>query len=409
VSRGSLVRDRDFGLLVGAVWLSAAGDFVAIVPLALHVQERTASGPAVAALFIALWLPVVLLAGHAGLIVDRLNARKLLAVMSCVQAAIAVGLAFSSALTPILVLTALLGTCFAVSQPAEFALVPAVAGRERLGEANGYVETARYVGFTVGPLLGGALAASGGMRLAMLVNAASFVALAVAALVIRARFRAADEADEPSGAGRARDGIAFLLREPGLRLVMVALFVQLVFMSTTIPAEVFFVKDVLGAGDLGYGGLLAIWTLGMAVGALILARRVRPAHLVAGTLAAIVVQGLGLGLPPLWLSLTFLLAVSLVGGLGHGLKNTLARTLIHERVPDRLHGRAFAAYNGLRNGAEMAALAGGGVLVALIGARWTLLIAGWFPIAIGLAALAVHRRMRRDAIDVPEAAGVPVP
>jgi MFS family permease len=154
-------------------------------------------------------------------------------------------------------LTALLGTCFAVSQPAEFALIPAVAGRDRLAGANGYVETARYVGFAVGPILGGALAASGGMRAGMLANAASFVALAAVGLVLRIGARE-PEAEPDGTTPRARDGIAFLFGEPVLRLVMVALFVQLVFMSTTIPAEVFFVKDVLGAGDLGFGALYAI-------------------------------------------------------------------------------------------------------------------------------------------------------
>ena len=48
------------------------------------------------------------------------------------------------------------------------------------------------------------------------------------------------------------------------------------------------------------------------------------------------------------------------GGVAHGVKNVLLRTLIHERVPDALRGRAFAAYNGARNGAELGALALGG-------------------------------------------------
>jgi hypothetical protein len=45
---------RGLALLTGAVGLSALGDWLAIVPLALHVQERGESGVAVAALFIAL-------------------------------------------------------------------------------------------------------------------------------------------------------------------------------------------------------------------------------------------------------------------------------------------------------------------------------------------------------------------
>ena len=75
------------------------------------------------------------------------------------------------------------------------------------------------------------------------------------------------------------------------------------------------------------------------------------------------------------------------GGVAHGLKNVLLRTLIHERVPEALRGRAFAAYNGARNGAELGALALGGLVVGAFGARTGLLVSGLGPAAIGLACL----------------------
>ena len=68
------------------------------------------------------------------------------------------------------------------------------------------------------------------------------------------------------------------------------------------------------------------------------------------------------------------------------LKNVLLRTLIHERVPEALRGRAFAAYNAARNGAELGALALGGLVVGAIGARVALLASGLGPALIGLAA-----------------------
>jgi MFS family permease len=91
-----------------------------------------------------------------------------------------------------------------------------------------------------------------------------------------------------------------------------------------------------------------------------------------------------------------------VGGLAHGTKNVLVRTLIHERVPSSLHGRAFAAYNGLRNAAELVALVAGGLLVSAIGARWTMLLAGAIPMVAGLVALVVARS-RLTEETVPEA------
>ena len=72
------------------------------------------------------------------------------------------------------------------------------------------------------------------------------------------------------------------------------------------------------------------------------------------------------------------------GGVAHGLKNVLLRTLIHERVPEALRGRAFAAYNGARNGAELGALALGGLVVGAFGARAALLASGLGPALIGL-------------------------
>jgi MFS family permease len=391
------MRDRE--LLAGAVGLSALGDFLGIVPLALHVQERTGSGIAVAALFIALWTPSALLGAPAGLLADRVESRRLLRDVSLAQAAVALALAFAyGGLLPILVLTALLGVGVAVAQPAEFALVPAIAGAGGVGAANGRIEAARYLGYTVGPVLGGLLAAAGSTRIALLVDAASFLAVALAAQALRAQReprRAAERTSE-----RAREGIAFLLRDGVLAPVIVAAFVSLLFMTASATAEVFFAKDVLHAGDAGYGTLMTLWTLGMVAGSALVATRMPAARYAGVALGAMAVQGAGLALPTLWLVLPFALAAYLVGGVGHGTKNVVMRTLIHTRVPDELRGRAWAAYSAGRNGAELVALVGGGLLVAALGARWTLLLAGALPVVA--AAYAALRRARPAATRVSD-------
>jgi len=377
----SLFRDRDFRLVAGSVGLSALGDWVAIVALGLHVKDVTDSGFAVAALWICLFGPSVLVAGWAGLVVDRVEATRLLAGVSAVGTVAAVAVAFNDAVAPVLVLTAVLGVVFATSSPAEFSLVPPLAGKNRIQEANGHIETARYIGFGVGPLLGGFLFAAGGLELAMLVDAATFAFVAVAALSLRVR-RDPGALGESERAPRARDGIAFLFRDRTLALVMTVAFGSLLFMSAVWVAELFFVGDVLGRGEVSYGAWLSIWTAGMAAGAMLLSRRVPAAMVAAVGLGAVAVQGAGLALPALWLSFALLLFGGLIGGTAHGVKNVMFRSLIHVRVPDSLHGRAFAAYNGIRNTAELGAFAAGGVLVALIGARGTVAYAG------GLSALA---------------------
>ena len=114
---------------------------------------------------------------------------------------------------------------------------------------------------------------------------------------------------------------------------MSVVFVTLLFMTASVTAEVFFLKEDLEVSDAVYGLVFGAWTIGMIVGALVVARRVPRASLALGVLVATLVQGAGLGLPTAWLVVPFGAAMWFIGGVGHGTKNTLARTLIQERVP----------------------------------------------------------------------------
>jgi MFS family permease len=394
-------RSRDLRLLAGAAGISALGDFMAIFPLVLHVQQRTGSAFAVSALIFALWGPVVLAAGVAGALVDRFENRRVLIVVSLGQAAtVSAMLAGMDSLWALLPLMVLLGFGVAVSQPAEFALVPAAAGPDTdAARANGLMETTRSIGFTAGPVVGGALGAAGLLWLALALNAVSFVLVAVAAAAIRAQ-RRPDQSAEPQASGRARDGFAFLVRERDIAITLGGAVAALAVFSISATAEPFFVTDTLRAGSLGYGVLLTSWTLGMAAGAAGLAHRVGRSQLAAGALAAVGLQGVGIA----GASVASVLGVALIGfvfgGVAHGVKNVLLRTLIHERVPDALRGRAFAAYNGARNGAELCALVLGGVAVGALGARTALLLAGLGPAAIGVGSLLLLVTRRRVAVAI---------
>jgi hypothetical protein len=140
--------------------------------------------------------------------------------------------------------------------------------------------------------------------------------------------------------------------------------------------------------------------VGMVCGATAVARRV-PARLAAGAaLVALAAQGAGMGIQTTWAILPLAFAGYLLGGLGHGVKNVLLRTLIAARVPDAFHGRAFAAYNAARNAAELGAVGGGGLLVTALGPRAALLLAGLGPV---LAAVTGLIRLRERPVSVDSA------
>ena len=381
----SALRLRDVRLLVCATGVSAVGDAALWILLALHVGA-TGSPLAVSALFLCLWGPVVALGGVAGRLVDRHENRRLLILVSLGQAVVVAAMALSLGSLPVLLgLCVLLGAGVAISSPAEFALVPAAAGEARVAAANGHVEAARGLGATAGPLIGGGLAAAGWYEAGLLLNAASFAAVALAGVALQAR-RAPSGAHAPA---QEHGGLAVLLGDRTLAVTLGASIVALLFFTISVAAEVFFVADVLHAGPAVFGVLMTAWTLGMVGGAVGLARRVPRTALATAALACVAAQGAGLLGAALGATILLALAGLLAGGVAHGAKNVLLRTLIHERVPEASRGRAYASYNALRNGAELGALSAGGVLVGLAGAQTAMAVSGAVPLVIGLAALAV--------------------
>jgi MFS family permease len=273
-----------------------------------------------------------------------------------------------------------------------------VAASRSLQATNSTVETARTLGFTVGPVCGSLLVAAGGTSTAMLIDAASFVVIALAGLSLSVRRTAGKEHDEERR--RARDGIGFLFGDRLVALMVVVVFVSLLFMSASIPADLVYTEDVLGVQDIGIGVVLSAWTLGMLVGSNVIARRISLAGLATAAFVGVVVQGIGKFVAPFWLVFAFMIVAYFVGGLGHGVKNVASRTLIHARIPPERHGRAFAAWNGVRNAAELGALAVGGLVVGAIGSRSTLWLAGGLSALAGVVGLAILTAWRGRA---PEA------
>ena len=376
------VRDWHLRLLAGAIAVSAIGDWVAIIALGFRVNDHMQGS--VAFLFICLWAPLAILAGHVGVLVDRVETRSLAVLSGVFQAVVAAALAFASSFSSTLLLAFVLGVGVAVSSASEFALVPLVAGSRSIGRANGLVESARGLGFVAGPAVGGLVAGGAGTKYAMLADAASFLLIAGVLALLPVRRRVEHHVDEKP---RARDGARLLFAERVLAITIGTGAVGLVFMSASIPGDFAYVTDSLHGGKLALGVVVSVWATGMIVASTMLAPRITAAGIATATLIGAAVQGLAKFVVPFWQLYVVMLVAYAIGGMAHGVKNTGFRTLIHQRVAPRAHGRAFAAFNGLRNAAELAALAAGAGLVATVGGRGTLWIAGGVSAVAALVGL----------------------
>jgi MFS family permease len=390
-----LLRGRDFRLLVLSNGLSSFGDELALVALTIKVADLTGSGLAIAGLLLVGILPMVLFAPVAGALVDRTETTGTLAIASLLQAAIALGLAFSQALWLILVLSFLLGTVASVASPAVFALVPKAVDEEDLTPANARMETARYVGMVAAPIAVAALAGQLGdaSPVPLVVDAVTFlvIASAAASLSIRRPPAAEEPGEGERRRGEFRRGFAFVRRDPVLLIAIVVLAFTVLFAVMDNVAEIFFARnpDLLDAGNWGYGALAAAWLLGMVAGATLIAGRLPDARLAPSILVSSVVLGLAVAVAAASANIWIALPLFFVAGMGNGTGSVAIRSLIHHRAPDQVRGRVFAVYLGLATAGQLGATALGGVLVGGEGARaqQTLIIGGLGAFSVGVLGL----------------------
>ncbi len=381
-----LLRLRDFRLLVLSNGLSSLGDELALIALTIKVFDVShGSGIAVAAVLLAGVVPLVVFAPLSGLIVDRTETTGTLAIASAIQAGIAVALAFAHPVWLIVLLCFLLGSVASVASPAVFAIVPSAVDEEDLTEANANMETSRYIGMVLGPILAVAFAKG-----ALLVDAVTFLVITSAAASLTVR-RPPEPAPEGGRAkGEARQGFAFIRRDRVLLIGVVAISFAVFFGTVDSVAEVFFARDpaLLDAGNWGYGGLAAAWLIGMVIGAGWISRRIPQDRLAPSLLLATVGGGtavaIAAGFPAIGLAMIMFVA----GGIANGVASVSVRSLIHHRVPGDLRGRAFAAFFALAFAGQVVATALGGVLLATLpSSQDVLLIGGFGSIVVGLIGL----------------------
>jgi MFS family permease len=385
---------RDASWVVVAKSLSWLGDEVATVALMLRLQSHGQGAGAVSALLIANALPIVLLSGVVGRLVDRYDNQRLLVISSLAQAATCVALASVTATPAVLGLVALLGAGQAVNGSCWQALLAAIASGDALTRAIGRAQAGQTVAGIVAPALSGLLVGLYGARVPLLLDAAAYVLVTLVALAIATR-RAVGAA---VAGERRRGGLAIVRGDAVLRplFILLALFILLGCMVNVV--EVFLIRETLGASTTWYGLAGASLSAGAFVGAL-LGGRLRGAAALArgfvGSAIALAVGLVGVGLVP---SVGWVLPAVAVVGLMNGVLNVTLSSLAMGRTLADERGRVGALLTGVASGTQIFAFAVGGALAAVFAPRDIFVTAGVLGVCVPVL---LGRRLIRGATAAP--------
>ncbi|WP_438488265.1 MFS transporter [Streptomyces sp. S186] len=388
-------------VVAGAYGLSSMGDQVAVVSLTLRLHDQGQPGWVISTLVMASVVPVVVVGPFAAPLVDRVESRRLIVIVTALQTMVAVGLAMADDVAATVGLLILLGVGLALVSPALQLLVPQLDGHDQAARGYARLETFRTGGNIAGPALAGVLVAQFDGRIALLVNAATFAVMTVAFLLLPVRRDPVSESDGRSGNGwltQVHQGIGVLTGDRLLRSAIGTLACAIVFTAMLNVARVFFIRDNLHASDAGYGWLVTAHTLGMLLASLLLAGRIplrwQPRILVGAGCLMGTALFVSAGVPVF----TVALAAFVLTGMANSLQGLAIRNLIHDRVPREVRGRAFASSGAALNGANLTGTALGGPAAGLLGGAGALQLAGAGTLVASLIAVPVLIRVPQAAI-----------
>ncbi len=380
-----LFRIRNVRVFVSGWTASVFGDWAMFIVLGVWTKDLTGSNSAAGLVFFALTLPA-LFSPFAGLVVDRLPRRPLLAWTYAAEAVVVLSLLFVHDRGDVWIIyaaTVFYGAAGTLAASARSALLTVMVPHELLAESNGVLQTLREGLRLVAPLVGAVVYASVGGGAVAVLDSATFVAVVIALLLIRLeepRF----EREEHHFGTELLAGARHVFATLPLRQIVLATGVCLLVVGFS-ETLIFAVLDQgLHRPTSFFGVLSSLQGAGAIVGGVTAARTMR-------RLGDVKLVGLGMGLFAVGdlsfvsHSLPLVLAGIAVSGAGIAWLIVGYATAIQVRTPLRLQGRVLSASDTLVSTPQTISIAVGAALIGVFDYRLLVVV-----MAVVVAACAAY-------------------
>lgn len=390
--RSSPLRSGAFLRLWLGLSLSYVGDQFTTIALLWFVLQLTGSGVAVSLVLLCFQLPGMLTGPLLGALLDRWQPRLVMGVDNGVRALLIgaiPGLYLLGALQlwQIYALALLAGALAPATGAGVRVVVPYLVAEEALERANALASTSVQFALLLGPALAGIVVARFGGPWALLVDAASFLVMAL--LVVSLPPIARQRRDDSSPAKQAwLGGFALIVRRKEIRL-LTSLSVIFFFAYGPLEAALPLYSDrTLHAGAEGYGLLWTGFGVGALVGALltgVVAARFRP-----GITQPLIAILWGAFLCPLLIvrSLPLALLCLALGACSWAPYTPIEASLLQRLIPPAMRGQVFGARLALTTAAAPLGAVVGGFLLGFVSPPLVIGLSGLACIVAGVGGLA---------------------
>jgi MFS family permease len=403
------LRDPRFAFLLAGQSVNSVGSWASAIVLWGFAAYRFGASPEAISVTVICWsVPPAVLSPLTGALADRFGPRVMMIAGYLAAAAVALAMASAGSLASLDVMAAAYGGARSLSGPAASALPPRVVQPDDLLAANSLLSVTSSIGQVAGPLAASVLLATAGFGAAFAADAATYLAGVVVLLPLpllpvpgepagSAPSSGGTHATESRFAGgrlrlrAATAGAVAVARDPGLRLVALALMAVMVTSGGFLVVEPLYARHVLGRPPSQF----ALFEAAIGIGAIATGLALpRARHRLSGTGArtkALAAGAIGYGLAAALFTGTTWIPAAYLGAFAWGASGTVfytvAATTLQRLAPAGTLGRVAGVISTAESAAETASMPLAGVIVAVAGIRPGALALAAIAVAAGLACL----------------------
>jgi MFS family permease len=382
----SLRKYRNYRLFFAGQVVSVTGTWMQRIAQAWLILSLTHSPVAVGFLALAQFMPFTVFGLFAGVLIDRLDARRTVIgtqAASMVLAAVLASITLAGVAAPwhVYLIAALMGTVQVLDAPARQALTYRMVGRRDLPNAVALNSSLFNAARIFGPALGGVIIAAAGVGFCFALNAVSYVAVLAGLLAMRAGdLFPVERGEHPPLLRGVREGLGYARHSPRVRLTLVLVLALSTFCFNFNVLLPVLAKQTLHGGPQVLGALSAAFGAGALIGALL------SAGLGRASLKVLLLGTGGFGLFQLLLaperSVVACAALLFAIGLSFTLWTSNSNSYLQLGAPEGMRGRVVGLYYYSFNGAGPLGGVTAGWLSARGGTSLAFLVAGLIGIVM---------------------------
>lgn len=393
--------NRDYSFLWVGQAVSIFGNFFMFLALPIMTYNITGSMTSLSLTILLQAIPAIVAGPFAGALADRWDRKKTMYISDIIRGLLLIPIIIAQGMERLYVIYAvsfLLSLVGMFFNPAYSASTPRIAGKENILKANSIMETTNSIIKILGPLTGALILTTIGSLYLIAIDIFSFTVSAVTIILIRTDLkmkRSEEKVSLKELTMDIMDGIRYIMKWKAVKSITVAFLFISFFQGVIGVLMLPYLKDILKAGEQGYGYAIAAQGVGQVLGSLIIG--IAGKKISTEKLFILCVGGFSILLIPYvnLNSIIALLPVLCLIGIGVVGFFISSNTIIQSTVEDKFLGRVENSLNMIFQAGMLITTLITGLLSEIYGIRFVLNIGASIEIIGAILAISILLRKKK--------------